>query len=188
MNKFAKYDVNKSETECTNCGQVPQRKIVKGLCPACRIFFRRNGRHRTEADMIRWRGDDAPLCSNCNQNRAVQYRGLCSACYQYKKLNGVDRPSHRWREECKICGKPRGKGFVKGRCQICYSYRRKFGKDRRHRIEELYPFGWCDCGRPATQTKKISVPVGNHQRSEVLSLCDVCAEFENEIRSFAIGD
>lgn len=186
MNEFAKYDVNKSEAECTNCGKVPKRKIVKGLCPACRIFFHRNNRHRTEADMIRKKSEPAPLCRNCKQGRVSGHRSLCSACRQYLRLNGVNRPARLWRESCQICGKPKGQGFAKGRCPICYSYRRRFGSDRSpERIEELYPLGWCDCGQVATQTKTIGVGGTNHLRTEVLHLCDECAEFENEVETLS---
>lgn len=178
-----KSNLNTRNKKCTNCGDLPKGKVVKGLCPACRIFFRRNGRHRTKADMIRRKGERATLCANCKQTRA-SYRDLCSACYQYQQLNGEKRPSHLWREECRVCGRPKGPGFAKGRCRICYNYRRKFGRDRsKARIEALYPLGWCDCGQVAMQ--QVEVGLGGTTRNQLmvrtLCMCDACAAIENEV-------
>jgi hypothetical protein len=137
---------------CSNCGRVSSGKVVRGLCPPCRLFEDRHGRPRTTADMIRRKGDPRPFCTNCKQARVTRHRFLCGACYQYQKRTGKQRPSHLWRESCYVCRRPRVTGFVRGRCRVCHGYLQRYGRDRDpKRIVRLYPMGWCDCGNPAVR-------------------------------------
>lgn len=180
-------NLNTTGKQCTNCGIVPRGKVANGLCPACRQYLRKHGRMRTKYDKrVIWDGSLAPrpLCFNCGLSRTSGSRSLCSACRQYRRVNGVDRPSYLWRESCRICGRPRNVGFAKGRCRICYNYRRKYGRDRKHRIAPLYPYGWCDCGKPATGIFKVGLgPSG--RMSERLAMCDECARVEQEVATIA---
>lgn len=182
-------NLNTTGKQCTNCGIIPKGKVARGLCPACRQYLRNHGRMRTRHDKrVIWRGElntHRPLCANCKMSRVSGSLSLCSACRQYLRLNGIARPAHLWRESCRICGRPKNVGFAKGRCRICYNYRRKYGRDRKHRIELLYPHGWCDCGKPATVV--VSVGVGENGRmSERLAMCDECARIEQEVAIIAL--
>lgn len=166
---------------CANCN-CEAKKRVHGLCPACRMFFRRNGRHRTAADMIRRKSMPHPLCSNCHISFVDGHRTLCSACRQYQRVHGVPRPSKFFSEACTVCGRPKRDGFANGLCRICYNYRRKFGRDRSNEsIKRLYPLGWCECGRPATEVMNLRIGKGGARFVEsntAFALCGECKRSE----------
>lgn len=160
---------------CRNCGRPPRGKLVRGLCPACRMFEDRHGRPRTPADMIRAAGAPRPLCANCGQAQVSGHRRLCNACRQYLRAHGYQRPAHLWAERCAVCGKPKAAGFAKGRCPTCYSYRLKHGRERpKYLVKERAPLGFCDCGSPATQVVHLRV----RGRQVPFHLCDRCAAWE----------
>lgn len=181
-------NLNTTGKQCTNCGVVPKGKVANGLCPACRQYLRRHGRMRRYDKRVIWRGELAPrpLCANCKLSRATAHASLCNACRQYQYRNGRSRPAHLWREACRVCGRPKNSGFAKGRCRVCYVYRRKYGRDRKHRIGQLYPYGWCDCGKPATGIVEVGVSGPNGGlKSERLAMCDECARVEREVATIA---
>lgn len=183
-------NLNTTRKQCTNCHIVPRGKVVNGLCPACRHFYRRHGRMRTRYDKrVRGKGEKRPFCTNCKISHTSGHRYLCRACYQYRRVNGVDRPSHLWRTSCRVCGKPRVPNkFAHGRCLVCNNYRRRNGRDRDRRlIKELYPHGWCDCGKPATGIVEVGLSGPNGGlKSERLAMCDECARAEQEVAIIAL--
>lgn len=161
---------------CDNCN-CEAKKRVHGLCPACRMFFRRNGRHRAIEDMIRKKSVSPPLCSNCKISFVDGHRALCGACRQYQRIHGVPRPGRFFSEECSVCGRPKCSGFAGGRCRICYNYRSKFGKDRSSdSIKKLYPLGWCECGSPATEIVNLGIGKGGVRFAESIAAFALCGE------------
>lgn len=175
---------------CANCHE-SKKRLTNGLCNACRLFLRRTGRPRTQADRIRPKGQRPQSCTNCGVNRASGRGDLCIACSAYRQRHGVNRPRHLWLDSCKVCGRPKDGTvrFAKGRCPLCYEYRRKFGHERPASvIRKRYPLGWCDCGQPATQTVCIGVSLANARRltNDELPMCDNCAAVEKEVRILAI--
>lgn len=185
-NRLSEGRVNR----CTNCHE-PKRQLRHGLCNACRLFLRRTGRHRTEADRIRARGQRPQWCANCGIHRASGRGELCIACSTYRQRHGANRPRHLWMDRCKVCGRPKDGTvrFAKGRCPLCYEYRRKFKRERPATvIQERYPLGWCDCGQPATQMVLVGVSLANVNRlnNDKVPMCDSCTAIENEVRSVTI--
>lgn len=175
---MCKADQIKKVKKCSNCGEAPRGKgkIVRGLCPACRIYEYRHGRPRKPENKIRWRNDPRPLCRRCKQSRATNRRGgLCNACWQYQNAHGgKQRPSYLWAEKCNNCGRPRDRttALIKGLCRLCYQYQKKFGRPRPFKeLDGLTDLGWCDCGQPATHP--------NSYRGFVMNLCDDCYKVEN---------
>ncbi|MDA7940399.1 MAG: hypothetical protein MPI95_05775 [Nitrosopumilus sp.] len=72
-------------------------------------------------------------CSNCGR-RSVASLGRCSACYQYYRTHGIERPLRNERaaappgEGCSNCGAPNV--IARGRCSACYRYFNRHGRER----------------------------------------------------------
>ncbi len=181
-------NLNTTNRQCTNCHTIPAGRVVNGLCPACRHFYRRHGRMRTRYDKReRGSGEKRPFCTNCKISHTNGHRHLCRACYQYRQRNGTDRPSHLWRTSCRVCGRPKVPGqFANGRCLACNQYRNYHGQDRsKDQVQQRYPYGWCDCGKPAVVVVEVGVGVRG-QMIESLAMCDECARVEQEVAIIAL--
>ena len=152
------------------------------MCHACYQFWFDNGRMRTDADKIRPKNKAAGICRNCKQNTEL-FRGLCQACYVYKRQHGKNRPMRLFREECSNCHVPlNGYKPRQGRCKRCQMYFNEFGKERPAHVWKA-PLGWCDCSdghNPVPATHTVTVRI--HKSTETLPLCDDCyAEYQRQL-------
>lgn len=69
-------------------------KRIHGRCRTCMMFFRRNGFERYDENGVKYHRPPAPPkpCVICKQLARPLARGLCHACYEYRRRTGVDRP------------------------------------------------------------------------------------------------
>ncbi len=147
---------------CSNCGG-EKNGSYKELCIACYNYFWRNGIHRRPKS--KW-------CSVCGRvPRKHLEKGMCGACYKYKRRTGKNRPRHLWDRDavCRNCRKPLStcrRRSVKGLCSLCYDYRLCYDKDRPSRLWGIGPHGWCECGNAAIRV------------IEGMPLCKSCLELE----------
>ena len=79
-------------------------------------------------------------CVVCRQVRA-RSRGRCSACYEYRRRVGTDRPASLYDPPdrvCVNCGRvqPVGKTLSRGRCRTCAQYMWRTGVERPRRWYE----------------------------------------------------
>lgn len=171
--------------ECRNpeCGR-SQLYLRRGLCGSCYLYWRKNdGALRPASKTKRSCLEGRRFCSNCKRAIGSRRSNLCDACRQYKRVNGVRRPSYLWREECSNCGRPKSDkmGLIKGRCQTCSDYHLRHGEERpQHLIDVYAPNGFCECGNKAIVTAKLTRGGGGWDREidESYKLCAECAAEE----------
>jgi len=162
--------------QCTVC-QRQVNYLTRQRCAACYKYWQRNGRDRSNPPRVRHQRVD--LCQNCHLSpTGKRHAQVCDACGDYRLRRGHDRPAYLWLNRCTICGRPRREDrrdkFSKGRCQTCAVYYYTIGEERPAAlIQRRYPFGWCDCGEPATSYKPVAangkrhrVPVCHHCQQE----------------------
>ena len=119
-------------------------------------------------------------CCNCHQRKAY-CKFLCLPCYRWWQRHGSMRPRHRDATHCIICGRPRTKQnrLSRGRCRTCYQYWWKTGEERpQELIDEQAPYGWCDCGVPATRLVELEYGGIRKPMSAEFALCESCFNLE----------
>lgn len=156
---------------CKNCGRSVSQ-LRGGRCCACVSYRTRHGVERPPNGIRRTADKARPVCSNCKLDLAGEdYKHLCNACYMYKRRTGRNRPRRLFRENCKVCGRPKGVGFARGRCHACYTHWRRKGRDRTpDELASIAPYGWCEC-------KKTAVTVLDTAVGEI-PLCADCLALE----------
>ena len=169
---------------CENCGEVVKELVFGRLCKTCRRFELKNGRLPNKKERQHKAKGWKP-CKRCRQNQAYS-KGLCVACYDYKRRTGKDRPKEYFTQECLNCGKPlvrHGLGLEptihgRGMCQACYQYQWQYGTPRPERLWQHGRYGYCDCGKPATHKATVQV----HRHQEEMPLCDEChTEYQRQV-------
>lgn len=133
------------------------------------------GRESTTSQPTLQKRQAPKWCKNCTSPDLYAGR-YCSACYQYKRKHGKERPRHLWDKDfcCNTCGVPlssqgkrqgqQRKRQCRGYCISCWNYRTKYKIDRPRRLWGIGKYGWCACGYPA-----------NYQK-DGFNLCSRCAE------------
>jgi hypothetical protein len=109
-------------------------------------------------------------CPNCKGPGGEYGGGMCNACREYQRLNGVARPERLYNPQprtCANCGKtqPKGKGRRHGRCETCARYWDRNGRERPERLWRKHLVGAVNGrshGHPgtATSTTPVTEPVG----------------------------
>lgn len=127
------------------------RHSVKRL----RLRYGIAGLPRSEAAKAQMARKAPPCCQNpqCGRVAPAYKKGLCPACYEWKRTKGTDRtPQHKWTRQkgewCKNCEEQRT--FCKNLCISCYYYWKRNGRKR----PKYYWTEKCIvCGRPRQENK-----------------------------------
>lgn len=89
------------------------------------------------------------ICTNCGKRREIKGKDRCSACINYYRRTGIERPAYLYdrKTTCVQCGKKPVKYRQADLCQTCYNYRNKNGSNRpEYMIRDLCKNP--NCGRP----------------------------------------
>jgi len=173
--------------QCENCGKKNpggcKSRFAFGLCEPCLRFYRRHGRLSTPEERIK--PERIRVCIDC-KSRPAEAKGRCDRCYGYFKRNGKSRPRWRDAQECINCKCPKGEqGFRRGRCRRCNDYLRTHGVERPESLWKRGPYGYCDCGKPATHTGKLRVKY----HMEEMPMCDDCyVEYQRQVAWYGDGE
>lgn len=92
-------------------------------------------------------------CRRCGKHKAEsRYTGYkCRACYEYKRLNGVERPANLWSDNA-LCNNCQEKPIhAKGECNACYKYRITHGESR---PSYLWATECINCSAPLVKRNK----------------------------------
>lgn len=156
---------------CGNCDKRPAE--CKGLCIRC---YKYQLRYRHPRPRSQW--DKARVINFCHCGGIARRSGLCFACARYRYIHrGQRRPTALIERPnaCNNCGSPiPANNRRHGACEPCYRYQVRHGQPRPPRLWHCDPdLGWCECGQPARERRRVDVPGGH---TFTMGYCVQCLE------------